>query len=792
MERPILRDRVLQWGSLILQKSDSRQKFYAIRNLDGSIRWIWPSSNTLPLFLAFYSATSLKSKAFVFFCQVVFSLRLQSLFFESVHLKLRELKAKYNTGDIASWALFTGTIGPNRKAVLLKQEKQGKSSFTKIAIGSSAFDLIHAEYANLNLIKELRLSNVEAPVPISLTSSGLQLTALKKGKRSTQLTPNHMAFLQEKYNRTNAERELQSCPFWRNSIFRLNELGGARDNRIPRGLLRKLRSVLSKTDESAAVELSFAHGDFTPWNCWTTNGKLSVYDWELASPMMPKCFDAFHFIIQKGILIERKHWDQILKEIKSNIGTTFFKGDYDEMARYLRLYLVHTITSYVKIFSNQPKWHEQVHWLFSIWNEAVSWILEDLVEQRKLLLMDVFDALQTKDYCALKFNGFTPESLPEHSDLDLVMSRELANNLFYRLSKHSLVRSIKSIQYSFMRRLQIQLKNGQLLFIDSIWELKRKNLVFQATQELLSNSKTNFFGVKQPSLASQSKYVNLFYRLNGEHPPSQYTSASLDLYIDDRCASSNPKQIQKMLHGELMKMKQNKGSRWLINTLNYMIDTVRTFLFDTGMIVTFSGVDGAGKSTLIESTRKHVNKVLRKPVVVIRHRPSLLPILSTFVHGKEKAEHLATVTNPRMGTNANIFSSLLRFFYYYLDYLFGQFYVYVKYVRRGKVVLYDRYYFDFISDPKRSNIRLPKWLTKLGYKLILKPKINFFIYADPEIVYQRKQELNTQTITQLTRDYLDLFSELKQSDPKKYQAVKNHDLDQTLNHIYTELKAQVA
>ena len=113
-----------------------------------------------------------------------------------------------------------------------------------------------------------------------------------------------------------------------------------------------------------------------------------------------------------------------------------------------------------------------------------------------------------------------------------------------------------------------------------------------------------------------------------------------------------------------------------------------------------------------DEIRQKIEKQLRMPVVVLRHRPSILPIISAYTMGKEAAEQKAASTLPRQGKNNSTLSSLLRFAYYYTDYVLGQFYIQVKYVLRGKVVVYDRYYFDFINDSKRSNISLPNWFTK--------------------------------------------------------------------------------
>jgi thymidylate kinase len=169
-----------------------------------------------------------------------------------------------------------------------------------------------------------------------------------------------------------------------------------------------------------------------------------------------------------------------------------------------------------------------------------------------------------------------------------------------------------------------------------------------------------------------------------------------------------------------------------------------------GITVTFSGVDGAGKSTIIEEVRQTLQKKYRQKIVVLRHRPSLLPILSSVVHGKSEAEKRTREKLPRQGTNKSVVSSLFRFTYYYLDYLVGQYYIYFRYTLRGYTVLYDRYYFDFIIDSRRSNIVLPKGFMKWCYHFIFKPQVNVFLFASPEIIRSRKQELSQEDITSLT------------------------------------------
>jgi thymidylate kinase len=110
---------------------------------------------------------------------------------------------------------------------------------------------------------------------------------------------------------------------------------------------------------------------------------------------------------------------------------------------------------------------------------------------------------------------------------------------------------------------------------------------------------------------------------------------------------------------------------------------------------------------------------------------------------------------------------------------------------RGDVVLYDRYYFDFINDSLRSNISLPKWLLRGGYRLLFQPTLNFFLYADAQTILSRKKELDEQTIKKLTHDYISLFNDLDKKRIGKYLAIENIHLDRTLHLVSKSIQAKL-
>jgi len=747
------------------QEKECQKKisFSYILNPDGSVRWFWNSNSKKPLFLKFYNAGTFKAKLFSTLVKIVFGFGLQKLCFkkETVYY----IKGEEPLFDIeGDWAIFTGTVGPNNKALLF-----ANGFFYKIAETENAKNLIKKEFINS---KYARNSNQYiAPKVFLHNDHVLQIKDIsEEGRRKSKFGLVHAKALQgikEKYQ--------GNCRVldWAHFQHLKEESKNTNDTRVSLSLLKKISVVLSNIDVNENVALSFSHGDFTPWNCFAKKNMLAVYDWELARFDRSKGFDFFHFIIQNGVLIERKPWKEIYEEIKAKNAIAFQFNNRD-LEKYLKFYLLINTLSYLKIYSAQEKWHTQVHWLLQTWSEALNIFLTENYTERQLLIMDVFDWLAQTKYATLKFIEEEPEKLNLNSDIDLVISSQDSEKLIHYLSLHSLVRNVYVVRKSFMKSVRVVTWQNQILNLDLIFQFKWKHLQIMSVGKILKRRIQNTFGVYKVSERDTARFIDLFYTLNRFDIPEKYQS-----FVSEKLKSwkiSDRKTELKVIKIE----KVNRGFSFVKNTFNYIKDSFA----EKGFVVTFSGVDGAGKSTVISEVSELIEKRYRRPVKVLRHRPSLLPILSVWTKGKEKAHQDAVNSLPRQGTNKSGFSSLLRFAYYYTDYILGQFIIYLKYVSRGKIVLYDRYYFDFIADAKRSNIKLPKSVTETGYHLLLKPKFNFFLYAEPEKILSRKKELSYHSICELTKEYNQLFTKLdKQNQKSKYLAIENNDLDTTLGTI---------
>jgi len=418
---------------------------------------------------------------------------------------------------------------------------------------------------------------------------------------------------------------------------------------------------------------------------------------------------------------------------------------------------------------------------------------------RQQAISTLFAYLKPYQYILLKHTDSSLADISIHSDLDILISEEDTQTFVTQLRLDQHIWKCEMVTDNAMSQLFIYYMDRSFLQVDLLHDFRRKELVYLDFQEVMNSVVVNEEGVKVYPKIQLLEHVVLFSFLNYAGVPQKYLNylrwdeADLLPYFNNKYhtdikdlsafAKYNEKLREHLLK-TLYLIPQNHGIDGLKNRWTYYKNTLKKVKSNRGRIISFSGVDGAGKSTVLENVKKLLKEKYRRDVVVLRHRPSVLPILSAYKHGKAEAEKRAATTLPRQGGNKNRLSSFVRFGYYFLDYLFGQHYVHVKHIMRGKVLLYDRYYFDFIVDGRRSNIDLGKKMPKFLYRFVRKPHLNFFLYAPADIILERKQELNKEAIEELTTSYTGLFNSLSEKyDSNAYHCVENIELEKTLTFI---------
>lgn len=127
--------------------------------------------------------------------------------------------------------------------------------------------------------------------------------------------------------------------------------------------------------------------------------------------------------------------------------------------------------------------------------------------------------------------------------------------------------------------------------------------------------------------------------------------------------------------------------------------------------------DGTGKTTFLEALIKELNYYYVSgekdgKFHVYHFRPTVLPNLGAVGEKAGVMEQDKDWTNPHRNKAANPISSLIRIAYYTMDYIIGWQKCVRKDVHYDRFSIFDRYSYDFIVDPLRTKLGLPKWVRK--------------------------------------------------------------------------------
>ena len=79
----------LEYSTENFHQKENLTHLQYINNPDGSVRWIWPSQLQKPLFLKFFSNSSIRSKIIVFLIEMIFLFRIQNLIFKRIKVSLK-------------------------------------------------------------------------------------------------------------------------------------------------------------------------------------------------------------------------------------------------------------------------------------------------------------------------------------------------------------------------------------------------------------------------------------------------------------------------------------------------------------------------------------------------------------------------------------------------------------------------------------------------------------------------------------------------------------------------------
>lgn len=194
---------------------------------------------------------------------------------------------------------------------------------------------------------------------------------------------------------------------------------------------------------------------------------------------------------------------------------------------------------------------------------------------------------------------------------------------------------------------------------------------------------------------------------------------------------------------------------------NYYAYLGKKFLRKAAPMVAIEGTDGSGKTTIINQLPVVLERTFNENLIDYYHwRPGFIKSPNP-----QSNENTGTVcTEPHGKKPYNKLVSLGKFLYFNLDYILGYFFRVRIQLCKGRMVIFDRYYYDYYMDKTRYRLDISDRVLDLMKPLIPKPDVTILLVGDAETIYQRKREIPVEEIEKQNRRIQDCAS--KFNNPK--------------------------
>lgn len=215
----------------------------------------------------------------------------------------------------------------------------------------------------------------------------------------------------------------------------------------------------------------------------------------------------------------------------------------------------------------------------------------------------------------------------------------------------------------------------------------------------------------------------------------------------------------------------------------------RRWFNPSGKCLAFCGLDGAGKTTILDELNSiFIDLLKRKKVFYSYWRPFVIPEIRELFGRKnskdgvnqEEQKGKTIIESERKPKNKLV--SLVKLLYYWTDFMLAPF-KYGGIRSRGGMVLFDRHYVDMAVHPYRFEMSISKIIILFLYRFIPKADYTFFLYCTPDEILQRKQEFTAKEIETQTEKYLEVGKSIRNFVPIHTNKTITEEIDEILSYI---------
>ncbi|MBA4390988.1 MAG: hypothetical protein C0399_08620 [Syntrophus sp. (in: bacteria)] len=184
-----------------------------------------------------------------------------------------------------------------------------------------------------------------------------------------------------------------------------------------------------------------------------------------------------------------------------------------------------------------------------------------------------------------------------------------------------------------------------------------------------------------------------------------------------------------------------KPHLFVLHYLWFSKRAVERIFLPTGLVAIFVSPDGGGKSTVADMLLSRLRYGFRN-TKRIHWRPYLLPPPRKLFNPSKWKEPETANYDPHGKPPKGLVSSVGRFFYYLLDYILGYLPKVFWLKVRTHLVVFERYYYDFLLDTRRFRLKVPSWLPVWFLPFVPKGDLCFLLSGPPHVLHGRKQEIS--------------------------------------------------